>query len=115
MANDLRQLTPHIDQLRERISLTADVERSHVQSLSDALRRFDQETLQSVRNLAADHEARRGGILNELQALASSIGTFPPARETVQLAIQRQAEPMLSYHDELEVNLRALLAEGSRR
>lgn len=50
-----------------------------------------------------------------LQALAASIGTFQPARETVQPAIQRQAEPRLSYHDELEVNLRALLAEGSRR
>ena len=112
MANDLVRLNPHIDQMREQLSQTAETERSLVQSLSDALNRMDQETLRSVRNMSAEHEARRAGIFNELQALAASIGTFQSGRETVEpVAIQRQAEPKLSYHDELEANLHALLTE----
>ena len=114
VANDLTHLTSHIEQVRQRLAQTAHTERSLVQELGDALKRFDQDTLQNVRNVAAEHEARRSGILDELQALAASIGTFQPARETVQpAAIQRQA-PKLSYHDELEANLSALLTEGSR-
>ena len=76
---------------------------------------MDQETLLSVRNMSAEHEARRAGILNELQALAANIGAFLPAGETVQpTAIQHQVPQSLSYHDELEANLHALLTEGSR-
>jgi hypothetical protein len=115
MANDLTQLNSHIAQLRQRLAQTADTERSLVQDLSEALKRFDQETLQNVRNVAAEHEARRSGILNELHALAASIGTFLPAREAVEpAAIPRQADPKLSYHDELEASLHSLLTEGSR-
>jgi hypothetical protein len=121
VANDLTQLTSHIEQLRQRLAQTADTERSLVQSLSDALNRFDQETLQNVRTVAAEHEARRSGILNELHALAGSIGRFLPAREPVEaMAISqdsgdlhgpgggdwRQATMNLSYHDELESLLR---------
>jgi hypothetical protein len=114
MANDLVRLNPHIDQMRQLLSQTAETERALVQSLSDALTRFDADTLRNVRNMAAEHEARRAGILNELQALAASIGTFQPGRETVEpAAIQRQAGPKLSYHDELEASLHALLTEGS--
>jgi hypothetical protein len=81
MANDLLQLRPHIDQMRTTLLQTAEAERTLVQSLSDALKRMDQETLRSVRNVSAEHEARRAGILNELQALAASIGTFHSPRE----------------------------------
>ena len=114
VANDLTHLTSHIEQVRQRLAQTADAERALVQDLGDAFKRFDQETLQNVRNVASEHEARRAGILNELQALAASIGTFLPAREPGEpAAILRQA-PKLSYHDELEANLHALLTEGSR-
>ena len=87
MANDLTQLTSHIEQVRQRLAQTAATERSLVQDLGDALKRFDQETLQNVRNVAAEHEARRSGILNELQALASSIGKFLPARGASETAM----------------------------
>jgi len=121
VANDLTHLTSHIEQVRQRLAQTADTERSLVRELSDALKRFDQETLQNVRNVAAEHEARRSGILNELQALAGSIGKFLPAREPVEpVAISqenghprapavgdwRQATKNVSYHDELELLLR---------
>ena len=111
MANDLTNLVPHVEELRTRLSQTASTERSLVQQLSDALKRFDQDTLQNVRNIASEHGARRAGILIELQALAASIGTFQPAREQ-QAAIQPQAEPRLSYHDDLEANWGALTRRG---
>ena len=125
MANDLATLVPHIEEMRARLSQTANTERSLVQELSDALKRFDQETLQGIRNVASEHEARRAGILHELHALAGSIGTFLPAREAVEpIAVQqhnapphidwRPAEQKLNYHDELEANLHALRNEGSR-
>ncbi len=120
----MTKLIQHIEEMRARLSQIATTERSHVQSLSDALNRLDQEILQSVRNIAAEHEIRRDAILDELQALAGSIGMLPPAREPVQpVAIQRhdghpyalgsgnrsQATQDMSYHDELERNLTGLL------
>jgi hypothetical protein len=48
-----------------------------VEALGDALNRHDQQLLQDIRNIATGHEARRGAILNELQALAGSIGMVP--------------------------------------
>ena len=120
MANDLTNLIPHIEEVRTRLSQTANTERSLVEQLSDALKRFDQDTLQSIRNVASEHEARRSGIFNELQALAGRIGTFLPARETVEpVAISqenaqphaptagdwRQATMNLNYQDEFEHHL----------
>ena len=121
VANDLTHLTSHIEQVRQRLAQTAHTERSLVQELGDALKRFDQDTLQNVRNVAAEHEARRSGILNELHALAASIGTFSPAREPVEPVVisqdnghphapvggdWRQGTKTLSYEDELDFLLR---------
>ncbi len=78
MANELTKLAPHIEQARTTLSQTADAERSLVQNLSDELKRFDHQTLHGIRTVAAEHEARRTGILNALQALADSIGMFQP-------------------------------------
>ena len=124
VANDLTHLTSHIEQVRQRLAQTAATERSLVQDLGDALKRFDQDTLQNVRNVASEHEARRAGILNELHALAASIGKFLPAREASETAVIEQhngapyaranGHERTSYHDELEANLHALLTEGSR-
>ena len=124
MTKDMTNLVQHIDGMRARLSQTAHNERSLVESLGDALNRLDQEILQNIRNIAAGHETRRGAILNELQALAGSIGMFLPAREPVEtVAIShenghlqapvggdwRQAAKNLSYQDELEL----LLQNGS--
>jgi hypothetical protein len=107
VAKDLTELTPHINEMRTKLSQTADHERSLTQALSDELNRMDQETLRSLRSISAEHESRRAGIFVELQALAASIGTFQPARQQ-QAPIQQQAGPSLSYHDELEASLRGL-------
>ena len=112
MPNDLTKLGPYVEQARLTLTETAERERALVQALSDELKRFDQQTLQGVRTIAAEHEARRAGILDELQALAQSIGTFQHERESRPVGVQ--TKPQLSYHDELEASLSALLREGSR-
>ena len=84
MTIDGTELIQHIDEMCARLAQTAHSERSLVESLEDQLNRLDQEILQSIRNVAAGHETRRVAILNELQALAGSIGTFPPGRERVE-------------------------------
>jgi hypothetical protein len=124
MTNDATKLIQHIDEMRARLAQTANTERSLVEELGDQLNRLDQEILQGIRNVATGHETRRGAILNELQALAGSIGAFLPAREPVEpVAISqenghpyahavgdwRQATKNLSYHDELEFQLNGLL------
>ena len=70
MTNDATKLIQHIDGMRARLAQTANIERSLVEELGDQLNRLDQELVQSIRNVATGHEARRGAILNELQALA---------------------------------------------
>jgi hypothetical protein len=120
MANEMTKLAPHIEQARLTLSQTAEQERTLVQALSLELKRFDQQTLQNIRTMAAEHETRRAGILEELQALANRIGAFLPPREAT-VEIQHHATPTppalqsaKSYHAELEANLTALLTEGSR-
>jgi hypothetical protein len=56
-------------------------EQELVRALGDAMSRADQKLLQDVRGAAADHEARRGAILNELQSLAARMGALPRPRE----------------------------------
>ena len=118
MTKDMTKLVQHIDEMRARLNQTAHSERSLVESLGDALNRLDQDILQSIRNIATGHEARRGAIRNELQALACSIGMFLPPHEVVVLPQPidgypsaptggdwRQATMNLSYHEEFERHL----------
>ena len=56
-------------------------EQELVRALGDALSRTDQKLLEDVRGAAADHEARRGFVLNELQSLAARMGALPRPRE----------------------------------
>ena len=69
-----------VEELRDKLTSVADQEQKLVASLRDALNRFDQKLLQDVRSIAADHEARRSAILNELQGLATRMGAFPAIR-----------------------------------
>ena len=92
MTKDLTNLHPHIEEMRTRLSQMADTERSQVQNLSDALNHIDQQLLQEIRRVGTEHQDRRGGILNELQALARTMGQFLPTREPVEPAAQRQID-----------------------
>ena len=92
MTKDLTNLHPHIEEMRTRLSQTADMERSQVQNLSDALNHIDQQLLQDIRRVGTEHQDRRGAILNELQVLAGNMGLFLPTREPVEPATQRQID-----------------------
>ena len=81
VTNDLRELSRHIDEMRERLRQTAITEHSLVKDLADSLKAIDQLLLQDVRNVAADHRVRRGTILNALEDLADSVGMFRPQHE----------------------------------
>jgi hypothetical protein len=70
-----------VDELRQQLNTTREGEQELVASLREALDEYDQRLLQDVRSLAAEHEARRGAILGELQTLARRMGAFPAPRE----------------------------------
>jgi small-conductance mechanosensitive channel len=70
-----------VDELRQQLNSAREGEQELVASLREALDQYDQRLLQDVRSLAAEHEARRGAILTELQTLARRMGAFPAPRE----------------------------------
>jgi len=70
-----------VDELRRQLDTVREGEQELVASLREALDQYDQRLLKDVRNLAAEHEARRGAILGELQTLARRMGAFPVPRE----------------------------------
>jgi hypothetical protein len=87
----MSKLIEHIEQVRRRLTEIAGSELALVRALGDALSRVDEKLLRDVRNVTAEHEARRGAILSELQTLSSLIGTFPAPHEAVP-AIGSEAE-----------------------
>ena len=70
-----------VEEMRARLNQVTETEQALVRALAEALSRVDQKLLQDVRNIATDHESRRGAILHELHGLAARIGAFPAPRE----------------------------------
>jgi cell division septum initiation protein DivIVA len=112
------KLRQHIEEMRANVTQTASSEQSLVKNLGDALNHVDQQLLRDIRKVAAEHEARRAVIFNELQALACNIGVFQPAPDMTAIPHQneghpyfpavgdwRQATRNLSYQDEFEAHL----------
>ena len=113
------KLRQHVEDMRTSVTQTASNEQSLVKSLGDALNHVDQQLLRDIRKVAAEHEARRAVIFNELQALACNIGVFQPAPEVTTLPAHteghhpyfpavgdwRQATRNLTYQDEFEAHL----------
>jgi hypothetical protein len=73
----MTNLTNQIEAMRIRMKELSGEELGLVSALGDALDRADQKLMEEVRNLTVAHEARRGAILAELQALAVRLGAFP--------------------------------------
>ena len=73
----MTSLIEQIEEMRSRMNALAAGEQGLVTALGEALARADQKLLQDVRSVAADHEVRRGAILNELQSLAARMGALP--------------------------------------
>ncbi len=76
----MTNLIEQIEEMRVRMNELAAGEQDLVRALGDALGRADQKLLQDVRVVAEEHEARRGVILRELQALAARMGALPRPR-----------------------------------
>jgi type II secretory pathway component HofQ len=74
-------LLQQIEEMRTHMNELAAGEQELVRALGEALSRTDQKLLEDVRTAAADHEARRGAILTELQSLAARMGALPRPRE----------------------------------
>jgi hypothetical protein len=74
-------LIQQIEEMRIRMNDLATNEQGLVRALGDALARADETLLEDVRSVAAEHEVRRGAILNELQMLAARMCALHKPRE----------------------------------
>ncbi len=144
MGLEMKSLVQHIDPINVNLTETFRSEQALVKSLGVALNDLDQRLLRDVRQVAADHQERRGTIFNALEDLAASIGSFQPQQETPapQLAASpqsvapprpapvpeqvdygyqytppgdwRQATKNVSLQDDLEVLLNGLNGKGPK-
>ena len=94
-------LIQQIEEMRIRMNDLAAREQGLVRVLGDALARADQALLQDVRSIAAEHEVRRGAILNELQMLAARMCALHKPREP--FAAIEEAPPPTSPETQMPV------------
>lgn len=93
----MTKLLEQVEEMRSRLGEIAASEQTLVRALADALNNVDKKLLDDVRLVTAQHEARRGEILGELQSLAARICAFPllPGPEPVLV----EAEPALPPYE----------------
>jgi hypothetical protein len=70
-------LTAQLDDMRIRMNEVARQESHLVSELNASIRKMDNQLLHEVRSIAAEHEARRANILNELKLLSVRLNGFP--------------------------------------
>ena len=70
-------LTEQLEQMRIRMNDAARRESDLAAELNAAIRRMDDQLLHEVRSMAAEHEARRANILNELELFATRLNELP--------------------------------------
>jgi hypothetical protein len=80
-------LTAQLEQMRIRMNEVAKRESDLAAELNLAICRMDDQLLHEVRAMAAEHEARRANILNELEAFAAQLDGLPDRH--------RQSPPLL--------------------
>ncbi|MFA5958406.1 hypothetical protein [Hyphomicrobium sp.] len=73
----MTDLSKNVEEMLSRLADNARTEQDFVQTLSDALRRVDEQLLRDVRNVSLQHELRREAILGELQELATRLCALP--------------------------------------
>ncbi len=95
----MSRLIEHIEKVRMRLTEISASELHLVRALGDALSRVDEKLLRDVRTVTAEHEARRGEILNELQVLATRVGSFPAPNEPyTAIGAEEAQEGTNGYH-----------------
>jgi hypothetical protein len=95
-------LAEQIEQIRSRMEGIAKSEGRLVAELAEASKRADEKLRNEVAELAEDHMARRGAILEGLQALAVRLGAFPQQLEQL---TEERAPPKLQSHQTIPLNL----------
>jgi predicted house-cleaning noncanonical NTP pyrophosphatase (MazG superfamily) len=95
-------LAEQIEQIRSRMEGIAKSEGRPVAELAEASKRADEKLRNEVAELAEDHMARRGAILEGLQALAVRLGAFPQQLEQL---TEERAPPKLQSHQTIPLNL----------
>jgi hypothetical protein len=97
----MTDLSKNIEEMLSRLADNARTEQDFVRTLSDALRRVDEQLLRDVRNVSLQHELRREAILGELQELAVRLCALPVRGPSPQVAaidqhghpVQQEIEP----------------------
>ena len=74
-------LLQQIEEMRLQVNELANDEHKLFRGLNDALVYADYGLVHEVRNVATDHQQRRGMILDELRVLSLRIGTVPEQHE----------------------------------
>ena len=82
-------LLQQIEAMRLHVNELISAERGLVKALADDLQRADEELLNAIRRVAAEHGARRSVILAELQSLAASAGLMSGPAAPLQHEISR--------------------------
>jgi cell division septum initiation protein DivIVA len=93
----MTKLHQQIEEMRSRLTENAQREQALLRALSEALQHVDQSFLSEVRHVTAEHEARRGLILEELQTLAARLCILPAPRETL-TALGESASDLPTLH-----------------
>jgi hypothetical protein len=73
----MAHLSQKLAEMHRRLSEAAQEEQQLILRLNAALNHVDEALLTEIRHVTAQHEARRGVIMNELQLLATRICSFP--------------------------------------
>lgn len=95
----MTSLAHELEEMRVRMNELAKNEQGLIMALGDALSRADHKLLDDVRNLSAEHEARRGAILKELQSLAARLGALPKPGDLFAPLGSTMGRPELPSHD----------------
>jgi len=85
-------ISKNVEEMLSRLAENARTEQDFIHTLSDALRRVDEQLLRDVRNVALQHELRREAILGELQELATRLCALP-VRDPSHGAIDQHGNP----------------------
>jgi hypothetical protein len=84
MGDQMTDAQAHIEAMQRRLEKMAAREEQLIAALDDALSRADRKLLDDVRAITLEHETRRAVIFNELQSLATRVGSFPASPKPVE-------------------------------
>ena len=101
-------LSKNVEEMLIRLAENARTEQDFVLTLSDAIRRVDEQLLRDVRNVALQHELRREAILGELQDLASRLCALPSRAQNQPVAAIDQQQQHQQQINQTRAELDAL-------